>query len=117
MRVDCETWTYTALKEKASTVSQTESTGESTIQVRNDLVIEQKIQLDQALYSTDSSGDEAVVTKKTKNSLSCCLPMHCSKAKIRTDKRLDINFELINVSFVGIFTGGYQNLNIGTYAV
>lgn len=111
MRVDCETWTYTALKETTVTTTSAEpgqpgtsssslsSNKETVVGKRNDLVIEQKIQLDQALYSTDSSSDtdELAVKGKATSSV-CCLPLKCGKAKIRTDKRIDINFELVNVS-------------------
>lgn len=110
MRVDCETWTYTALKETTVTTTSAEpgqpgtplSSNKETKVVgkRNDLVIEQKIQLDQALYSTDSSSDtdESAGYKSKATSSVCCLPLKCGKAKIRTDKRIDINFEIVNVS-------------------
>ena len=88
MRVDCETWIYTTVKESDDTKNPLGGKDkEVTFKKNDDIVIEQKIQLDQQLYSdSGSESDEQVAANG---------PV---VTKIVNDKGLDINFQLVNVS-------------------
>jgi len=87
MRVDCEKWIYTTLKEKNTSIT-TKRPNNVKLQSKDDLIIEQKIQLEQQLYSDGSSDNEENPNSKTS--------LNSIRHRIPNDKGLNISFELIN---------------------
>lgn len=106
MRVDCETWIYTTLKE--TNVSSEEqnvpqdltdslsSEPRAILFNNDDLIIEQKIQLDQQIYSDGSSDNDN--DNELENKKFVC-------TKIANHKGFDINVELIN-------NGSFKNIKM-----
>jgi len=91
MRVDCEKWIYTTLGDMHTEVSN--HAKKVSFENREKLVIEEKIVLEQQLYSDSSSdSDEKIMVQKQQKTLSNRVTRH----KIPNDKGLNIKFEIIN---------------------